>query len=78
MLAAAARLKQAGVLVYAIGVGQAGAPDPADRIDALLLASVASTPRMYYGAADAESVAAIYGEIARTIPCAVEGFWGRR
>ncbi len=52
--------------------------DLEDRIDLALLAGVASAPGMAYGAADAESVAAIYAEIARTMPCPADRFWGRR
>ncbi len=78
VLAAARRARDAGIRIYAIGVGRADAPDLADRINPELLRQVASSPRMYYETWSAEELAAIYREIAYTIGCPPDSFWGRR
>jgi Mg-chelatase subunit ChlD len=78
VLAAADRAKARGIRIYTIGVGRADAIDPAQRIDAGLLAAVASEPRMFYGTLSASDLARIYGEIAYAIGCSPDSFWGRR
>jgi Mg-chelatase subunit ChlD len=78
VLAAADRAKATGALIYTIGVGQPDAVDPADRINADLLRAIASTPTMFYQTVDAAELARIYAEIAYTLGCPPDSFWGRR
>ncbi len=62
--------KARGVKVFTIGLG--------DDLDLAALEAMASRPRFFYRTPDAEDLQAIYREIARVIPCAADGFWGRR
>ena len=78
VLAMAEQVRASGVRVYTIGVGQADAPDIADRINADLLRSVASTPAMFFQTVDAGELARIYADIAYTLGCPPESYWGRR
>jgi Mg-chelatase subunit ChlD len=72
VLAAAGRVKAAGVRLYTVGLGE-----PTD-IDARLLSAMASQPELYYYAPDAEDVARIYGQVATTIRCpAGRHDWGK-
>jgi Mg-chelatase subunit ChlD len=72
VLAAAARVKAAGVRLYTVGLGE-----PTD-IDARLLSAMASQPEMYYYAPDAEDVAHIYAQVATTLRCpAGRHDWGK-
>jgi len=66
----ARRAKQAGVIVYTIGLGQ--------DLDVDALEQMASGSARFYRAPDAEQLADIYQQIAVTIPCPAAGFWGRR
>ena len=67
---AADRAKDAGVIVFTIGLG--------DEIDVDALARMASRPEYFLRAPDAEGLAAIYAAIAVRIPCAPGSFWGGR
>jgi Mg-chelatase subunit ChlD len=78
VLAAAGRAKAAGIRVYTIGVGLPNAADPSAQINPDLLRRIASEPRMYFQTWSASELAAIYREIAYTIGCPPESFWGRR
>jgi len=66
----ARQAKQAGAIVYTIGLGEA--------LDEAALAEMAGGGGRFYRAPDAEALAGIYREIAGTIPCPAEAFWGRR
>ena len=61
MLAAAEPLHQSGALVYSIGLGQ--------DVDTTLLRSIARAPERVLLAPDAEDLAQVYEQIARTLPC---------
>ena len=76
VLSAAVRAKAAGVRIHTIGLGRPDAPDPIDRIDAILLRGVASDPSMYHEAPDASALAAIYARIARVITRVERRPWG--
>jgi Mg-chelatase subunit ChlD len=78
VVAAADRAKAAGVHVYTIGVGQQDATDPADRINADLLRAVATEPAMFFQTVDAAELGRIYADIAYTLGCPPESFWGGR
>lgn len=69
-VARAAQAKQAGVVIFTIGLG-------AD-LDVAALASIASQPWYFYRAPTADELDDIYREIAVNIPCPAEQFWGRR
>jgi hypothetical protein len=69
-VAEAARAKDAGVVMFTVGLGQ--------DVDAPALAAMASRPEYAYLAPDAEALAGIYRTIAVTIPCPAAAFWGRR
>jgi len=58
----AATAKAAGVTLFTIGLG--------DDLDADALAAMASTPAGFLRAPDAEDLAAVYAQVARSIPCA--------
>jgi Mg-chelatase subunit ChlD len=62
VLRAADRLKSAGVLLFAIGLGS--------DIDRDLLRESATVPEYYYEAPEADELEAIYQEIADWLPCA--------
>jgi len=61
-VAEAAASKAAGVTLFTIGLG--------DDLDAEALAAMASTPDGFLRAPDAEDLAAVYAQVARSIPCA--------
>jgi len=61
-VAEAAAAKAAGVTLFTIGLG--------DDLDAEALAAMASTPAGFLRAPDAEDLAAVYAQVARSIPCA--------
>jgi Mg-chelatase subunit ChlD len=63
VLAEAARAKDAGVLVYTIGLGQPG------DVREWMLADAASEPSMYYHAPDGEDLAEIYRRILKRLVC---------
>jgi len=67
---AARRAKQAGIVVFTVGLGT--------ELDLEALAAMASRPRYFYRTEDAEQLARIYAEIAVEIPCPSDGYWGRR
>jgi Mg-chelatase subunit ChlD len=69
-VAEAAQAKAAGVIVFTIGLG--------NDLDLAALEAIASQPEYFYRTADAEDLAAIYGQIATLIPCPSSAFWGRR
>jgi Mg-chelatase subunit ChlD len=71
-LAEADRAKAAGVTLFVIGLGR-----PEDLDDAALR-QIATVPDFYHQTSDAAALAAIYEEIAGTIPCSASSFWGRR
>ena len=62
ILATAQTVKDAGILVFTIGLG-------AD-VDHVLLAGIATRPEWYYAATDAGALAGIYRQIAYELPCA--------
>jgi hypothetical protein len=62
--------KDAGVVVFTIGLGT--------DLDIEALRSMATRPEYFYTAPDAEALAGIYRDIAVAIPCPAAGFWGRR
>jgi hypothetical protein len=66
----AAAAKEAGILLFTIGLG--------DDLDFDALQAMASRPDYFYRAPDAEQLGAIYATIATTIPCPASGFWSRR
>ncbi len=68
-LAAAERVRGAGVRLYTIGLG-------AD-VDGLTLAAMAGGGGRYHFAPDSGALAAIYAEVARDIQCPAEGLWPR-
>jgi Mg-chelatase subunit ChlD len=78
VLSAANRVRDAGVLMYTIGVGQHNAPDPVDRINADLLRSMATEPEMFYQTLNAAELGQIYSDIAFTLGCPPSAFWGGR
>jgi Mg-chelatase subunit ChlD len=59
----ARRAKDAGVTIFAIGLG------PPGELDHDALARIATRPEYYYQTPDPDDLAAIYAEIARSIPC---------
>jgi len=61
-----------GILLYTIGLGSD------DDVDADFLKDVACEPDMAFLAPRPEDLLEIYDKIAGEIPCAAEGFWGRR
>ena len=61
-IAEAAAAKAAGVTLFTIGLG--------DDLDAEALAAMASTPAGFLRAPDAEDLAAVYAQVALSIPCA--------
>jgi RNA polymerase sigma factor (sigma-70 family) len=67
---AAAQAKAAGITVFTVGLGA--------ELDFLALQRMASKPEYFYEAPDAGQLEGIYREIAVTIPCPPEAFWGRR
>jgi len=76
VLAAADRVRATGIRVYTIGVGLPDAPDVADRINTDLLRAVATVPAMFFQTVDAVELARIYADIAYTLGCPPESFWG--
>ncbi len=69
-LRAAAEVQDAGVRVYAIGLG-------AD-VDEATLRTIAGADERYYFAPDSADLARIYGEIARDLMCPGVDLWGGR
>jgi len=69
-VARSATAKQAGIVVFTIGLGS--------ELDDAALAAIASQPSYYYRAPTADDLEGIYRQIAVTIPCPAEAFWGRR
>jgi Mg-chelatase subunit ChlD len=63
VLSEAAKLHQAGVLVYTIGLGA--------NVDSALLSSVATTPDGYFESPTADDLEAIYREISERLACDV-------
>jgi Mg-chelatase subunit ChlD len=66
----ARRAKEAGVVVFTVGLGQ--------DLDVAALVAIATRPAWFYAAPDAEALAGIYRAIAVTIPCPAVAFWGNR
>jgi len=60
--------KAAGVTLFTIGLGE--------DIDAEGLAAMASTASGFLRAPDAEDLAAVYAQVARSIPCPASAWWG--
>jgi len=69
-VARAAQAKQAGMVIFTIGLDT--------ELDDAALAAIASQPSYYYRAPTADQLADIYRQIAGAIPCPAESFWGRR
>ena len=69
-LRAAADVHAAGVLVYAIGLGE--------DVDETALRAIAGADERYYFAPDSGDLARIYGEIARDLMCPGVDLWGGR
>jgi Mg-chelatase subunit ChlD len=69
-VARAAQAKQAGVVIFTIGLGS--------DLDDAALAAIASQPSYFCRAPTADELHDIYRRIAVTIPCPPEQFWGRR
>jgi len=69
-VAEATAAKAAGVTLFTIGLG--------DDIDAAALEVMASTPAGFLRAPDAEELADVYREVARSIPCPAGTWWGGR
>jgi hypothetical protein len=79
VLRAAGRAKEAGLTVFTIGVGRTDADaDPAERIDAALLAAAASDPGKFYHEPDAEALAQVYAAIGGTLACPSARFFPSR
>lgn len=76
VLAAAELARRRGVMLYTVGFGRADAPDPADRIDPVLLRGMATRPELYFEAPDSAALQAIYGQIADAVACPPERRWG--
>ena len=66
-MAEAQRAKDAGVVVFTVGLGS--------NFD---LAAMASQPAFFYNAPDGDALAGVYRGIAVAIPCPAGAFWGRR
>jgi hypothetical protein len=62
--------KDAGVVLFMVGLGQ--------DLDTDALHRMASRPEYFFVAPDAEQLAGIYRSIAVAIPCPANAFWGRR
>jgi Mg-chelatase subunit ChlD len=62
--------KAAGIEVFTIGLGQ--------DLDAEALASMASKPQYFFTTVDPTALSAVFRQIAGTIPCRAEAFWGKR
>jgi Mg-chelatase subunit ChlD len=69
-VARAAEAKRAGIAIFAIGLGS--------ELDDAALEAIASKPDHYYRAPTADQLNDVYRQIAVTIPCPGEAFWGRR
>jgi len=69
-VAEAERTKAAGVTMFTIGLGE--------DIDAEGLAAMASMASGFLRAPDAEDLAAVYAQVARSIPCPASAWWGGR
>jgi len=76
VLRAAQAAKDAGVLVYTIGVGRADGPQP--EINPALLREAASRPDMFYPAREAGQLGTVYGQLTRVVPCGGTTFWTGR
>lgn len=76
VLAAAQAAKDAGVLVYTIGVGRAEGPTP--EINPELLRAAASRPEMFYPAREAGQLGAVYSQLTSVVPCGGTTFWTGR
>jgi Mg-chelatase subunit ChlD len=68
--ARAAEAKAKGITIYTIGLGR--------EVEAEALARIASRPENFFAAAGPEALDAIYGQIALSLPCPKEAFWGGR
>jgi hypothetical protein len=69
VLRAATAAKQAGNLIYTIGVGRPDAADPADRIDPILLKAMATNESMFYFQPDADQLTQVYAAIYGSLGC---------
>lgn len=69
-LAAAAAAQEAGIRVFAIGLGT--------DVDFSLLSRIASQRDYFYQAPDGEQLALIYQDIVEEIPCPPDSYWGGR
>ncbi len=65
-------VKNRGITVYTVGLGQPNSADPLQGIDMSLLRAVASRPEYFYHAPDGEDLAAIYAQIAPSLGCPPE------
>ncbi len=64
------RLKEAGNVIFTIGLG--------DDLDDGALIDIASKPAFAFRAVDGSALEAIYREIAVTLPGPADCYWGRR
>jgi hypothetical protein len=68
-VAEAGLAKADGITMFTIGLGRP------DDLDAEALSAMASRPGYRYLTPDADDLAEIYAQIARSIPCPGERFW---
>jgi Mg-chelatase subunit ChlD len=68
-LSAAEAAKADGITVFTVGIG--------DRIDAVSLQAMASSPGHYVHAPDGEDLPAAYAHVRGVIPCPQSAFWPR-
>ncbi len=66
----ATEAKKADITIFTIGLGE--------ELDFEALHEIASKPTYFYLAPGAEDLKGIYAQIAVTIPCPAEEFWGQR
>jgi Mg-chelatase subunit ChlD len=69
VLRQATRAKEAGVVIYTIGVGVPDSPDINERINPVLLRAIASNEDYYFQTPDAEDVGAIYAGLKLVKKC---------
>lgn len=75
VVVAAEAARGAGIRILAIGYGRADAPDPADRIDAGLLAALAGPNGRSWVTPDAAALADAFDAVAAEVACPVPARW---
>lgn len=68
--ARAAEARAVGVTIFTIGLGE--------EVEAEALRRMATEPKFFLHAPTAAGLAAAYREVARSIPCPTDAYWGRR